>query len=296
MSRDDDVGHEAERLKNEWEDRARSEARDFFVASHEGWDDERRWAAQATQDVAFITTGLSPGFLAEADVLALGCGVGRLVPELLARTRSYTGLDVAPSMVAEARRRLAGEPRARFFESDGLGVPAGACDRHYALVISVAVLIHCPRDVARALVHAGWERLAPGGVLRFQLLGLPADDEQPSRVPSDREASGPGPIVATPTATTPATESHADPPAGDATAPPRSGAPVDDADRSRADPSRPVGPDDVAAPDPSLAGERYMGHWFTEQEARDLLAGLDARDVLVVHVPPCHIYVSATRG
>lgn len=51
---------------------------------------------------------------AEADVLDLGCGIGRVAGALASRCRSVFGLDVSPGMVAEARRRHADQPHLRF--------------------------------------------------------------------------------------------------------------------------------------------------------------------------------------
>jgi hypothetical protein len=63
----------------------------------------------------------------------------------------------------------------RLFQGDGLGVPAGARDRQYRLVLAVAVFIHCPREVIAANVQSAWQQLATGGQLRIQVLADPSD-------------------------------------------------------------------------------------------------------------------------
>ena len=115
-----------------------------------------------------------PSSAAIANVV-IGCGVGRLVPHLLERMTAYTGFDIAPGMVAEARSRNAGLEAARFFESDGLGVPEAARDRRYDLAFALAVFIHCPKDVIIRLASDAFSLLRRGGLLRFQLLADPAD-------------------------------------------------------------------------------------------------------------------------
>ena len=162
-------------IKTNWEKRARSSSRDFYVASHPGWQRSEVWARQAESDVSMILTGLADPWLEGTDLLEVGCGVGRLARPFLARVRSYTGVDVAPGMVEEARSRLADEPRARFFVSDGLGVPDAAKDHDYDLIVALAVFIHCPRDLVERLVADGYARLRPGGRFRFQLLADPTD-------------------------------------------------------------------------------------------------------------------------
>jgi len=159
---------EAARLRKAWDERGRSESRDFYVASHPGWDDPAARAAQARLDATRALRGLELR-LHRLHVLEIGCGVGRLASPIASRVRSYTGLDIAPSMIAEARARLAGQGGARFLECDGLGVPAAARDREYDLVLAHAVFIHCPRSVIESWIRAALEVTAPGGELRLQL-------------------------------------------------------------------------------------------------------------------------------
>lgn len=165
----------ADLLKQNWEQRARSEKRDFYVASHPGWTDPERWRAQAANDAELMLYQVDRAALAGWHVLEIGCGVGRLALPLVEQVASYTGIDIAAGMVEEARRRAAAHPNARFFVSDGVALPPEACDREYRLILVLAVFIHCPRDVIRSLVRAGYERLAPGGQLRFQVLADPSD-------------------------------------------------------------------------------------------------------------------------
>jgi SAM-dependent methyltransferase len=161
-------------LRSEWESRARSSSRDFFIASHPGWDQPARWEAQARQDASVMLHGLGEQ-LAAAHVLELGCGVGRLAPHVAPHALSYTGVDIAAPMVAEARRRHAALPRTRFLEGDGLTLPAVARDRGYGLAFAHAVFIHCPKELIAVLVTSAFEALVPGGELRFQLRADPSD-------------------------------------------------------------------------------------------------------------------------
>lgn len=171
-------------LKENWSRLARSPSRDFFVASHPGWKDPEEWTHQAEFDTRMILHAIDADRLSAAHTLEIGCGVGRLTPHLLERVASYTGIDIAPDMVAEARRRLAGVDRARFFESDGLRVPDPARDRKYDLVLCLAVFIHCPVDVIQPLAEDAVSLLRPGGRLRFQLL---ADQEDPTGIETPPE-------------------------------------------------------------------------------------------------------------
>ena len=162
-------------LKGNWERLARTEYRDFFVASHAGWDDPRQWEETARRDLDAMLEGYDRTRLATTDVLEIGCGVGRLAKLLAPEVESYTGIDIAPSMLAEAGKRCAEHANARFLETDGLTVPAGARDRAYGLILTASVLIHCPREVIESLVRDGSTLLAPGGRFHFHVLADPYD-------------------------------------------------------------------------------------------------------------------------
>lgn len=165
------------RLKAEWEERARSPMRDFFIASHRGWDDPEAWDAQARADVGFAFSRLEEPWLSEAHLLEVGCGVGRLVPHIRPKVASYTGTDISPSIVEEARRRCESIEGARFFETDGSSIPVGAVDREYDLILIFAVFIHCPLEVIRETLEATKAVIAPGGRIRFSIRGDSEDHE-----------------------------------------------------------------------------------------------------------------------
>jgi SAM-dependent methyltransferase len=164
-------------LKREWEARGALPSRDLFVASHAGWNDPVAWERTAATEVELFLAGLDADWLRTIDVLELGCGSGRLARRLRAAARSYTGFDIAPSMVAAAQQRCAGVDGVRFFVGDGLSVPDPARDRAYGLVLAAAVFIHCPRAVIATNVRAAFDALQPRGQLRLSVLAFHDDPE-----------------------------------------------------------------------------------------------------------------------
>ena len=117
---------------------------------------------------------LRPG----ADVLDLGCGFGRMAAALSPRCRSVLGLDVSAGMVAEARRRHAGLPNARFETTPGQdlsALPAGAFDLVLA-VDSFPYLVQA--GVAEAHVAGAARALRPGGALAVLNLSYRGDPER----------------------------------------------------------------------------------------------------------------------
>jgi SAM-dependent methyltransferase len=91
--------------------------------------------AQATAEiVAWLESNalLRPA----ADVLDLGCGIGRVAAALAPRCRSVLGLDVSAGMVAEARRRNASLANARFEQTAGRDLDA-LPDAAFDLVLAI---------------------------------------------------------------------------------------------------------------------------------------------------------------
>ncbi len=164
-------------LKAAWQERGQSRLRDLFIASHVGWDDPDAWRAQAVKDVDHLLTDIDRQHLAQVHACELGCGVGRLTGALAPMVKSYTGVDIAPAMLEEARRRTGHLDNVRFLEGDGMELPPAACDREYGLVFASAVFIHCPRDVIEANMRSMRDVAAPRGDVRFHLRADVEDGE-----------------------------------------------------------------------------------------------------------------------
>ncbi len=99
---------------------------------------------------------------AEADVLDLGCGAGRIAAALAARCRSVLGVDVSPGMVAEAQRRHAETTNLRFAVTDGHTSPPGAFDLILA-VDSMPYMLQA--GVADTMISGAAATLRPQGAL-----------------------------------------------------------------------------------------------------------------------------------
>ena len=118
---------------------------------------------------------------AEADVLDLGCGIGRVAAASAPLCRTVLGLDVSAGMVAEARRRNAALPNARFDHTTGHGLdalPGGAFDLVLA-VDSFPYMVQAGPDVVARHVSGAARVLRPGGaltVLNFSYRGDLAAD------------------------------------------------------------------------------------------------------------------------
>ncbi len=117
---------------------------------------------------------------AGADVLDLGCGIGRIAAALAPQCRTVLGLDVSAGMVAEARRRAA-LPNVRFEQTAGRdldALPEAAFDLVLA-VDSFPYMVQAGPDVVGRHVAGAARVLRPGGalvVLNFSYRGERAAD------------------------------------------------------------------------------------------------------------------------
>jgi SAM-dependent methyltransferase len=97
-------------------------------------------------------------------VLDVGCGIGRWSRLLAARGADVVGVDLSPTMVAQARERAAAAGvagRCRFAVTDLARLDLG---ERFDLVLGVTVLQHIlDPDAFRAALSAMSEHLAPGG-------------------------------------------------------------------------------------------------------------------------------------
>jgi 2-polyprenyl-3-methyl-5-hydroxy-6-metoxy-1,4-benzoquinol methylase len=140
-----------------WEQRARRYAREGpglrAVCSY-GMPGFYNGAIHLSQRLALMPWfRVAPG----TAVLDVGCGVGRWSRILARRGAVVTGVDLSPTMVDEARRRIEAEglgSRCRFQQHDLASLDLG---RTFGLVLGVTVLQHI---VDRGRLRAAVERIA----------------------------------------------------------------------------------------------------------------------------------------
>ena len=151
--------------RDDWNELARREPY-FAVLTdprflRENLDDAARREFFATGDADIEALLRTIGAAAPSSALDFGCGVGRLTLALARRVERVAGCDIAPDMVAEARRNAEslGVTNAEFVTSlDAIG------DRRFDLIVSLIVFQHIPVREGLAILDELLRRLAPGGI------------------------------------------------------------------------------------------------------------------------------------
>ncbi|MHB0878341.1 MAG: class I SAM-dependent methyltransferase [Anaerolineae bacterium] len=139
---------------------------EWYAAWYRDFGDEYRrepYLASTGADVDFIEQELAGDRTKR--ILDLGCGTGRHAIELARRGYSVTGLDLSPSMLAQAEAAARGEGLAvRFVRGDARAIPFAA---EFDAVISMCegAFSLMEEDEHDHLILAGVRRaLRPGGV------------------------------------------------------------------------------------------------------------------------------------
>ena len=97
-------------------------------------------------------------------VLDVGCGVGRWSRLLAAKGAQVTGVDLSPTMIAQAQRRAAAEGVAARCSFRVQDLSQLEIEGQFDLVLGVTVLQHILEpQLLRAAVRSMAARLAPGG-------------------------------------------------------------------------------------------------------------------------------------
>jgi SAM-dependent methyltransferase len=163
-----------ERMRADWNHRAREDAHYYVAFGRRGQDEEgfQATAKLVLQHLEQELRRLEPrpeGWHA----LEIGCGPGRLLLPLSRHFSAIHGVDVSDEMVRLANQRLAGIPHARAHATSGADLALFADDT-FDFAYSYAVFQHIP---SAAVVFRYLEELRRvlriGGILKCQFNGLP---------------------------------------------------------------------------------------------------------------------------
>jgi len=170
-----ELKEQLEKMRQDWDARARENARYYVNTAREDWTDEeffasgeRTVAEEILTDMVNICQGKDPK---EMRVLEIGCGTGRVTRALASLFGEVHAVDVSGEMVELARKALADTPGAHVYRNNGADlavIPVGGFD----FAFSSIVFQHIPsREIVENYVREVHRLLRPGALFKFQVQG-----------------------------------------------------------------------------------------------------------------------------
>jgi len=186
-----------EKMRADWDQRARENARYYVNTSTTAWSDEEFFASgektvaeQILNDMGNICQGKPPG---QMRVLEIGCGAGRVTRALAKTFGEVHAVDVSGEMVRQAEQALRPYPNAFVYQNNGMDLSVMPA-LEFDFAFSTIVFQHIPsREVIENYVREVHRLLRPGALFKFQVQGDSTLQTQPGDtwvgVPfSDRQA------------------------------------------------------------------------------------------------------------
>jgi SAM-dependent methyltransferase len=169
-----------ERMRADWDARARTEATYFIATARDAWTDENFFASgedtvrqHILTDLQNICQGRDPK---EMRVLEIGCGVGRITKALAGFFGEVHAVDVSPEMIRLAREKLAGVPNVRLYVGNGADLSV-LPDVPFHFAFSFIVFQHIPdKTIVESYIRDACRVLVPGALFKFQVEGGPVED------------------------------------------------------------------------------------------------------------------------
>jgi cyclopropane fatty-acyl-phospholipid synthase-like methyltransferase len=164
-----------QKMRDDWDQRARENARYYVCTVTTDWTDEEFFATgerSVEEDIRTDLPNICQGKLpSEMRVLEIGCGVGRMTRALADLFGEVHGVDVSGEMVRQAALALRDRPNAFVYQNNGKDlsvVPALPFD----FAFSSIVFQHIPsREIIENYVREVHRLLRPGALFKFQVQG-----------------------------------------------------------------------------------------------------------------------------
>jgi len=169
------VEQQLQKMREDWDQRARENARHYVNTAHTAWTDdeffasgERTVAEEILTDMGNICQGRAPG---EMRVLEIGCGAGRVTRAMAKLFGEVHAVDVSGEMVRLATEALRDFPKAFVYQNNGKDL-AVVPNLQFDFAFSSIVFQHIPsREIIENYVGEVQRLLRPGGLFKFQVQG-----------------------------------------------------------------------------------------------------------------------------
>src|SRR6202040_508967 len=118
-----ELDKQLEKMRSDWDKRARENARYYVSTGKKDWTDEeffrsgeRTVAEEILTDMINICQGKDPK---QMTVLEIGCGAGRVTRALSQTFGQVYGVDISGEMVRQASAALADRPHVHIIQNSG---------------------------------------------------------------------------------------------------------------------------------------------------------------------------------
>ncbi len=172
-----------DKMRSEWDERARENARHYIATGQLNWNDEEYFESgrenvrrEILTDMGNICQGKDPK---QMTVLEIGCGSGRITRALSEVFGQVYAVDISGEMIRQARESLHDRPNAHVFQNNGSDLSILG-DIRVDFAFSYIVFQHIPsRQVISSYVRDVHRLLRPGGLFKFQVQGGSSMDAPP---------------------------------------------------------------------------------------------------------------------
>ena len=171
-----------ERMRHDWDERARENARHYVATGKQDWTDEEFFRSgeshlreQILNDMINICQGQDPG---QMRILEIGCGAGRVTRALSSVFGRVDAVDVSGEMIARARESLRDHPNICLHQNNGVDLGMFGPDE-FDFVFSCIVFQHIPsKAIIENYIHEVRRVLRPGRLFKFQVQGVPNEEDR----------------------------------------------------------------------------------------------------------------------
>ncbi len=177
------AGKQLEKMRDDWDQRARENARYYVNTAKTAWTDEEFFASgeqlvaeEILTDMGNICQGKAP---ADMRVLEIGCGAGRVTRALAKLFGEVHAVDVSGEMVRHARIALEEYSNAFLYQNNGQDLSV-LPNLEFDFAFSSIVFQHIPsREIIENYVREVHRLLRPGALFKFQVQGAQEVMAQP---------------------------------------------------------------------------------------------------------------------
>ena len=164
-----------EKMRQDWDERARENARYYVDTSTTQWADEDFFASgektvaeQILNDMGNICQGKPPS---QMRVLEIGCGAGRVTRALAKTFGEVHAVDVSGEMIRQAATALHQYPNAFVYKNNGMDLSV-VPELEFDFAFSSIVFQHIPsHEIIENYVREVRRLLRPGALFKFQVQG-----------------------------------------------------------------------------------------------------------------------------